>query len=270
MPSQTIRRLSSRHNPVVARARGLARGSRECLTHALIEGHTLIAEAVAAGWPLDVLAVTERALQDRALDSLVTRLSNDTDCILTSSSVMDAMSPASTPSGTVAIARLPADSPDRLFGKTPGLIVGAVDVQDPGNLGAIVRVAEAAGATGVAACGATADPFSWKALRGAMGSAFRLPVVRRMVTDDLLAAAREHRFQTVAAIVGAAEPDQVDLRKSTVLFVGSEAAGLPPAVRCACEAAVSVPMAAPVESLNVAVAAAVILYEARRQRQEDH
>jgi TrmH family RNA methyltransferase len=266
MPTHTIRRLTSRQNALVTRARALARGGRAVLTHALLEGLTLVSEAVTAGWHLEVIAVTERALQDPAVESLLSRLPAECDCVLTSPSVMDAMSPVRTPSGTLAIARLPPDALDRLFERTPTLIVAAVDVQDAGNVGAIIRVAEAAGATGVAACGTSADPFGWKGLRGAMGSAFRLPVVRRVAGDALIAAARERALQTVAATFGAPSPEHVDLSKPTVLFVGSEGAGLPLPVVRACDVSVSVPMAQPVESLNVAVATAVILYEARRQR----
>jgi TrmH family RNA methyltransferase len=141
-----------------------------------------------------------------------------------------------------------------------------VDVQDPGNLGAIVRVAEAAGATAVLAAGASADPFGWKALRGSMGSAFRLPLARRITLEAALDRARAGRCQIVASVLSGTPLHAVDLSGPTCLFVGSEGRGLPAAVTSAADVRLAIPMERPVESLNVAVAAAVILYEARRQR----
>ena len=147
-----------------------------------------------------------------------------------------------------------------------GLVVVAVDVQDPGNLGAIVRAAEAAGATGVIASGASADPFGWKALRGAMGSTFRLPVLRVPDVDDGAArlprarlAHHRHRARRDAG-------HRVPLDEACAVLLGAEGTGLPQALVDAADTRLTIPMQAPVESLNVAVAAGIILYEARRQR----
>ena len=93
---------------------------------------------------------------------------------------MDAVSPVKTPSGVVALAQRPQSRTGRCMPGPRALVVAAVDVQDPGNLGAIIRVAEAAGATGFAAAGGSANPFGWKALRGSMGSALRLPIASEL------------------------------------------------------------------------------------------
>ncbi len=261
-----MRRLTSRQNPIIARARQLARGGEGSDSYALIEGATLAVEAQAAGWTLDVVAVTEEVLQDPAIRSLVDHVSDSADVVLVTPAVMDAVSPVPAPSGLTAIARLPPRPTVRDLMLPHALVVCAVDVQHPGNLGAIVRVAEAAAATGVIAAGASADPFGWKALRGASGSAFRLPLVRHVDIHEVIEAARSAGMQLVASTLTGDAPEQVDLRRPTVLFVGSEGAGLAPAVVEACARQVTVPMRQPVESLNVAVATAVILYEARRQR----
>ena len=103
---------------------------------------------------------------------------------------------------------------------TAPLVVVAVDVQDPGNVGAIVRVAEAGGATGVIAAGASADPFGWKALRGSMGSALRLPVVRATDTADALADARRHGCRIVATVPRGGRPlfdDRLSTARSPIL-----------------------------------------------------
>jgi TrmH family RNA methyltransferase len=184
-----------------------------------------------------------------------------------SDTVMSAMSPVSTPSGIVAIADRPSWSVDQVFEGAPQLVVIALDVQEPGNAGAIVRAAEACGATGVAFCGASADPFGWKALRGSMGSALRLPLASVPTVDDAFAAARRHGVLLAATRPrGGRLPREADLRQPIAFVLGGEGPGLPASVVETADLCVSLPMAAPVESLNVAVAAALLVYEASNQR----
>ena len=171
------------------------------------------------------------------------------------------------PTGIVAIADRPAGRLADAFARGVPLVVVAIDVQDPGNVGAIVRAAEAAGATGVVAAGASADPFGWKALRGSMGSALRLPVAAEVDADTVVEEARRRGCRIVATVPrDGTQLFDVDLSGPVALLVGGEGAGLPPALAAAAAARVTIPMQAPVESLNAAVTAAVILYEAHRQR----
>jgi TrmH family RNA methyltransferase len=142
-----------------------------------------------------------------------------------------------------------------------------VDVQDPGNVGAIARTAEAAGATGLVLCGASADPFGWKALRGSMGSLLRLPVAGGVAWPDAVGAARAAGIALVATLPrGGQALDEADLGGPVAFLLGGEGPGLPPGVTAAADLTVSIPMQPPVESLNVSVAAALLVYEAARQR----
>ena len=262
------RRVSSRQNAVVSRIRDLVRdGSGSA---AVLEGVSLIREAARALWPVELIAVTERAAEDLDVRALMNDLPAEVDRVIATGPVMAAMSPARTASGCLAVTGIRGTSLEDAFATAPQLIVCAVNVQDPGNLGAIIRVAEAAGATGVLACGTSADPFGWKALRGSMGSAFRLPVVPRMLTAAALGAARAAGCRLVAATLTGEPPDQVSFTGPTALFMGAEGQGLPDEVLTACQARTAVPMTPPVESLNVAVATGIILYEARRQRIHAH
>jgi TrmH family RNA methyltransferase len=263
--SLPLRRVTSRHNPLVARMRELARARRDA-THAVLEGTRLIGEALSAGWPIDAIAVTEAVLETAEGRALMERVPSGADRVVVSGPVMDALSPVRSASGAVAMARVIERRLDEAFDTPAGLIVAAADVQDPGNLGAVVRVAEAAGAAGVAACGRTAWPFGWKVLRGAMGSAFRLPVVADLSLTDVIATARRSGWQVAASALRGVAPDRVPLDRGTLLIVGSEAAGLPAEVIGTADVVLSVPMTPPVESLNVAVATGIILYEARRQK----
>jgi TrmH family RNA methyltransferase len=147
------------------------------------------------------------------------------------------------------------------------LLLVAIDVQDPGNVGALVRTAEAGGMSGMFVTGASANPFSWKAIRGSMGSTLRLPVVSGMPTASVLTCLRSGGIRTIGAVPrGGEDPDAIDWRGKVALIVGGEGAGLPDDVTSNCDARVSIPMAARVESLNVAAAGAILIYAARRQR----
>ncbi|HEX2341483.1 MAG TPA: TrmH family RNA methyltransferase, partial [Vicinamibacterales bacterium] len=184
--------ITSRQNALVRTFRALAarRGRR-----LLLEGPHLVDDALAVGVRVEIAAFSTRVLERRAgergteLRRLADRLERARARVVSvSDPVMAAMSPAEAPSGVVAIAaHEPPAVEAALNGAPPGgpaLVLLVADVQDPGNLGAMIRAAEAAGATGVIACGGSADPYGWKALRGAMGSAIRLPVAGRPATRD--------------------------------------------------------------------------------------
>ena len=148
----------------------------------------------------------------------------------------------------------------------PQLVVAAVDVQDPGNVGAIVRAAEACGATGVVCCGTSADPFGWKALRGSMGSALRLPVASGVPVDRCRRGACERgAFASSPPSRRAARGrTTLDLRQPTALLFGGEGPGPDRRRRWTRPTrVVSIPMRAPVESLNVAVAVALLTLRSR-------
>ena len=155
---------------------------------------------------------------------------------------------------------------DRLYAGA-ALVLIAIDVQDPGNLGAIVRVAEAAGATGLVAAGGSANPFGWKALRGSMGSAFRLPIASEISADEAVAEARRRGCRVIAAVPRDGRPVfGADLTGPIAVLIGGEGHGLSSAVTDAADDRITIPMQPPVESLNAAVTTALIVYEARRQR----
>jgi TrmH family RNA methyltransferase len=167
----------------------------------------------------------------------------------------------------VAIGRFSPGGAESVFAGG-GIVAGAVGVQDPGNVGAIIRVAEAAGIAGVVTTPGTASPLGWKALRASAGSALRLPLACGIDATAACDRARAAGFRVVASCpADGADYDQIDFTRPTFLLVGGEGPGLEPALIAAADQRLRVPMQAPVESLNVAVATGIILYEARRQRQ---
>jgi TrmH family RNA methyltransferase len=281
-----MERITSRQNAMVKRFRDLARTSRMHAPvgraeagapgHAgdiLLDGEHLLQEALACDVPIDVAAFSDRLIASAV--SPLARLASDVRQrggrpLLVSDQVLAAMSPVQQPSGVVAIGRArPVDVAVAFTGTGAPLVVVLAGVQDPGNVGAIVRAAAAFEATGLVAIEGSANPFSWKALRGAMGATFRIPISGRGSLSDVIAAARQHSVRLIAAVPHGGRPlPEVDLGQPTAIVLGGEGAGVSGAAVAAAAETVTIPMRAPVESLNVAVAGALILYEASRQRQQ--
>ena len=264
-----MKTISSRQHPVVRAFRELAADPDPAGARLLLDGVHQVREAREAGAEIDVVAVagshllsqTEEADLARAMDASGTQVFSVTDQALA------AVSPVRTPSGIVAIARRAPASAAAIFGRENGFVLVSVDVQDPGNLGSLIRAAEAGGATGALVCGVSANPFSWKALRGSMGSALRLPIAHGLDVLEVLASAKRSGARVVAAVPrGGREPDAVDWSGRVALLLGGEGPGLGDTIVEQCDERVTIPMTPPVESLNVAVAGAILLYAARRQR----
>jgi TrmH family RNA methyltransferase len=258
--------VRSRTNPLFKRLRALksgARGGELCL----LEGPRLVDEALVSGVAITEAAASPRAeargtsaatlaaLRERAVP--VRRLTE---------SLLASLSETETSQGLVALARRPAFDEERLYDGTP-LVLVAMGIQDPGNLGGLLRTAEAAGATGAYLTEGSADPLSWKALRGSMGSALRLPHVRGLAASAVLDRLAERGIRVLAATVdGETRYDTVDLAIPVALLFGPEGAGLPESVARRASARLRIPLVSRVESLNVGVAAGLLLFEAARQR----
>jgi TrmH family RNA methyltransferase len=258
--------IASRQNAIVARYKAVARGDVEGLL--LVDGVHLVQDALAAGVAIEHAAIDVGAAGRGDIRRLVASLrAAGVETVTATAPVMGAMSPVRSPTGIVAIARRPELDIDAFYNGSAPLLVIANHIQDPGNLGAIVRVAEAAGASGVLVSGASADPFGWKALRGSMGSALRLPVDR---VDDVSVAVKE-ATKRGCRIIATVPRDgrslyEVNLTAAIAVLIGGEGPGLSDALIAAADERVTIPMQAAVESLNAAVATALVVYEAFRQR----
>ncbi len=258
--------IRSRSNPLVRRFRALKEGA-EGDHFALIEGPKLLEEAALSKIELVEVAVTPRGEHGARGQRLIRELEARGICVRRMrDDVLESLSEAETSQGVLALARRPQFEEGALFKDRPMVIV-AVAIQNPGNLGGLLRTAEAAGATGAYLTEGTADPFSWKALRGSMGSAFRLPQQRGLSLEKVLSRLSQRRVKTLAAAAeGPTRYDEADLRRPLALLLGNEGAGLPDEVLRRAELEVSIPLLGDVDSLNVGVAAGVVLFEAARQR----
>ena len=263
-----MKSISSRQNPIVREFRALADAPDPTGTRLLLDGVHLVRDAHAARLPLEIVAVAASRLESPTEEGELARaLERDGVTVIeVADTVFPAVSPVKTPGGIAAIATRAAVAATDICRGT-GFLVAAVDVQDPGNLGSIVRAAEAGGVTGMFVAGASANPFSWKALRGSMGSALRLPIVDGMQPTSVLTCMKKSGLRAIAAIArGGTDPDAIDWRGNVGLLVGGEGPGLSDDLIASCDERTTIPMAEGVESLNVAVSAGILVYAARRQR----
>ena len=255
--------LSHKHHDAV-RLRALLRdaSARRDARAFVLEGPRIVADALARGVALEAVYLGPGAR--RSFASLVARLEDAS--IPTrdlKEGVLEKIGTTRTPQPVLAVAALPDEVP--LAAVHPGLVVVCVGVADPGNLGTILRSSEAAGATAVVVTDGV-DPWNPKVVRGSAGAVFGVPLV---IVDDVvgaLAALRARGWRSVGADATATvDYTAADLGGSIALVLGSEAHGLPAEVADALDAVVQIPMAGAIESLNVAVAASILMFEAARQ-----
>jgi RNA methyltransferase, TrmH family len=279
--------ITSRENKWLKSFRAALRGTGPAGSDPIgVEGPKLVEDALRSGLQAEALLVSEagEAEMERIL-----RAASESEAGIPRSRVMRttdklfaSVAGTETPQGVAALFRQPAwQFDDVLRGAAgtngtlrgdPALVVVMAAVQDPGNIGTIMRSAEAFGATGIVTTRGSADPWSPKALRASAGSGLRFPVLRAMAVPVLLAQLRVAGVKIVAASSHAAATAEsaadvaADLCEPVAIFIGNEGAGLPHEVEHAADARISIPMSATVESLNAGVAASVVLYEAARQR----
>ena len=262
--------ITSRDNALARRARAVRDGKvRDSI---FVEGLRLCEEALRALGVDDITEViyTERIAHDRRGARLLAKLKSfDRRTVCASESVFASISDTKTPQGIVMLAARPDTGPGALLKNRDGvpLIVVLHRVNNPANAGAILRAAEAAGATAAVLTEGSADIFSPKALRGAMGSSLRLPLWTGARFQEAVEWCKGRGVKTVCTDLRAAKAHtEIDWSIPAALVLGEEAAGLTPEEVAAADEAIRIPMRPPVESLNVAVAAAIVLYEAARQR----
>jgi TrmH family RNA methyltransferase len=260
-----VERISSRRNPIVQRFKALANGSDD---YVLLDGAHLLEAALASGLSVEVVAVRDPG-GDGLPGSLARKAARRGARVLcVADAVLTAISPVRNPSGVVAIARRRTVTLEAALQGPAQLVLILAGIQDPGNVGAIVRVAEGCAATGVIVGEGSADPFGWKALRGSMGSVFRVPVAARQKLETALHSARAEGIRVHAATPREGIPlPRCDLRGPSAVVLGGEGAGVPESVVGLADGRITIPMRQPMDSLNVATAAALILYEAMRQRE---
>jgi TrmH family RNA methyltransferase len=269
-----LRRIEGRHNPLVKQL-------RQAFAHAeltengdcAVEGLRILEEAIRSGLRLSAVFFRESA-QDRA-ERLLPQIGAQVETLLLPDKLFDSLVPSESPQGVAALVRLKEFSLDDLTERLQvGPIVVLAGLQDPGNLGTILRSSEALGSAGVVLGEGTVSPFNSKVVRASAGSVFRLPLVHgqgKSAENKLEEASetlRENGVRLIATSSHKGTPlDQADLKGPAAIFFGNEGAGLPRELMAKVDEFISIPHTSQVESLNAGVAASIVLYEAARQRQ---
>lgn len=261
--------ITNLHNPVVKYVRSLERRKeREREGAAALEGIRLVEEALGSGAALSLFLHSPRLMASgrgmRLLEDLRSRGVREVEV---TDQIMDQVADTRTPQGILAVVRMKNWTPEEALRGPAPIVVMAEGMQDPGNVGTIIRSAEALGASGVFLAGESVDPYNPKVLRSTMGSIFRLPVVSGIGVTRAVAAARESGLRLIVADPdGHKLPWDLDLSGSVMLAIGNEGAGVSPGLIASADETVRIPMPGRAESLNAAVAASLLLYEAAKQR----
>ena len=230
----------------------------------LIEGERLFSDTPREY--IQEVYVTEEYLKDRSEAEM------PAGCTVVTEEIMRKVSDTETPQGVMCVARMPSYQKEDLLGSGTGdqtpLLLILENIQDPGNLGTMMRTAEAAGVTGVLMSRDTVDLFNPKTVRATMSAIFRVPF---LYTDDLTGEIKRLReesgIEVYAAHLKASRPyDEADCTKACAFLIGNEGNGLSDEAADAASARVQIPMKGSIESLNAAMAAGILLFEAARQR----
>lgn len=258
--------LSSAHNEQIKSARRVRDGHDANLL--FVEGERLVHDLLRS--PLTIPTCFHLPNPPPTIAAQVEELKKGgTQLLPTAPQALRSLSDTVSPQGIIALAQRPSQDPVAFWQRLPvrPLLVVLDRVQDPGNLGTILRTAEAAGAHGVITLAGTTDAFSPKTLRSSMGSAFRLPILTGKTGDDVIALGQQHSLQLISAAGGGSIGyREIDWTQPTLLVLGNEANGVDPHLIAASTHSAHIVIAPSVESLNVATAAALMLFEAAHQR----
>jgi TrmH family RNA methyltransferase len=261
-----LRRIEGRHNALVKELRkAFAHGELTSDGYCAIEGVRILEEAIRSGLRFRAVFFSQSA--ENKAERLLPQIGAHVETLLLPDKLFATAVPSESPQGVAALVRWKEFSLDDVLAKAQsGPLLAIAGVQDPGNLGTILRSAEAFDAAAVVLGEGTVSPFNPKVVRASAGSVFRLPLAR-IKLNDTLARFREQGLRLIGTSSHKGVPvDQAKLNRPLVIFIGSEGAGLPRDLVLQMDELIVIPHSTRVESLNAGVAASIVLYEATRRR----
>lgn len=262
--------ITSKSNPRIKEIRLLTQAKyRHAQGEYFLEGVRLVEEALRQAVPVLKIAYSPRLEKTERGAELLSRAREkipDAEWLCISDEVMATLSDTQSHQGILAVLKKQERSLEELWQKE-GMILLLCGLQDPGNLGTIFRLADAGGGGGLILSGGTIDPYNPKVVRASMGSLLRVPFLQDQDMNKCLGKLRSQGYRIWAAVVRG-EPSfwEVDFSKPTAVLFGQEGAGLPEDLMKSADGWFTIPMAAYVDSLNVAMAAGLVIYEAFRQK----
>lgn len=268
--AQRLRRIEGRHNALVKELRqAFSRAELTASGDCAIEAVRIVEEAIRSG--LRFRAVVFKESAQNLAERLLPQIGSHVETLLVPDKLFDNAVPSETPQGVAALVHLREFKLDDVLERLQvGPVVVVMGLQDPGNLGTILRSAEAFGSAGVVLGEGTVSPLNAKVIRASAGSLFRIPLISSKGAGSLEATLTKFRLQGVRLIATSSHKgtplDQANLGGPLAVFIGSEGSGLPRTLMAAVDELVAIPHNPQVESLNAGVAGSIVLYEAARQR----
>ncbi|WP_371369607.1 23S rRNA (uridine(2479)-2'-O)-methyltransferase [Sporomusa rhizae] len=263
--------ISSPENKLIKEVASLKQKKyRDSLGMFVAEGVRLVEECINAGWPVEVCIYTENAAAKNRTHSLIEKITNmNCKMVVVPENIYNKISDTDQPQGIMVILEKRPSTIDTMvsgINKQPLLII-LDGIQDPGNVGTIIRTADAAGCTGVIVLKGSADIYAGKTVRATMGSLFHLPITEALSPSELLPVLKEAGIKVMATgLQKSFSYYQADFNNPVAIVLGNEGQGVSAELLKAADSCLTIPLVGQAESLNVAVAAGIILYEAIRQR----
>lgn len=263
----TVKEITSLANPIIKDIKGLAqKKNRDGSNRFIAEGLKLVVDAIDRGWDIETLIYAKTVADKPLIQKKAAQVVANSGLVLeVSEKVLTSITRKDNPQAVVGVFTQKFTPIEDLKPQPNETYVALDRVRDPGNLGTIIRTADAAGISGIILVGATTDPFSIEAVRATMGSVFSLPISRVSI-DEFVSWKDQQDINVIGShLKGSKDFRAIDYKsKPCVLLMGNEQAGLPDELSSNCDALARIPQVGDADSLNLAIATGLMIYEARR------
>jgi TrmH family RNA methyltransferase len=263
----TVKEITSLSNPIIKDIKSLTqKKNRDASNKFIAEGLKLVIDAIDSGWEIEILIYAKAAVQKEIVQKTAAKVVANSGLVLeVTEKVLTSITRRDNPQMVVGVFKQRFSDLGKLEPKSGDTFIALDRVRDPGNLGTIIRTADAAGIKGVILVGATTDAFSIETVRATMGSIFALPILKCDV-GTFLSWQNAHDISVIGShLKGSVDYRTIDYKsKPTVLLMGNEQAGLPDELASKCDQLARIPQVGDADSLNLAIATALMIYEARR------
>jgi len=261
-------KITSARNPLIKEIKSLHRKKGRMKNNAfIIEGIKIINEAIENDYPIEKILYTDQLLENREGVDFLNRLQNTCSLIYVSSNVFKEISDTENPQGILAVAQLRYRTIDEIILENNPFLLYLDEVQDPGNMGTIIRTADAFNIDGIIISQGCVDPYNPKVVRATMGSIFRTPLYFASDGLDMLKDLREKGIKIYStSLQGSIPIYDADYNGGLVLVIGNESKGVREDIQRMSNILIKIPMPGKAESLNAGVAASIIMYEVLKQR----
>jgi TrmH family RNA methyltransferase len=263
----TVKEITSLSNPIIKDIKSLTqKKNRDASNKFIAEGLKLVIDAIDSGWEIEILIYAKAAAQKEIVQKTAAKVVANSGLVLeVTEKVLTSITRRDNPQMVVGVFKQRFSDLGKLEPKSGDTFIALDRVRDPGNLGTIIRTADAAGIKGVILVGATTDAFSIETVRATMGSIFALPILKCDV-GTFLSWQNAHDISVIGShLKGSVDYRTIDYKsKPTVLLMGNEQAGLPDELASKCDQLARIPQVGDADSLNLAIATALMIYEARR------